>query len=344
MKASEFNFKISNISLWLTFLFLVSAIITKRENIVLFALLLIIPIFRAVNKKPPAPRGYFILLFISVLTVSFFSNYINIFSIESNEGADIGTKTFSLTFLFQNLEQSLLAFTNFKYWGLTGILFLLSLLIIIVKKSYSQLGVLFLTISLLYIFLYASHYRSYYQVHYNIMFPFETLRYSVTYLPLIAIFISSINFKELFPGLKIYKRSISICIFFLSLFLVFNSIKTRIDFSNDEYFSRISPVVKTLEVVKESDIIITDLPIVFHCYVSDKQHVIDFYSLSAEKLSNLIFDNPKSNVYLIKRKDNPADAQRYNSNIDIQQYCFNLINLEIENYELIKFCNNATKN
>jgi hypothetical protein len=284
------------------------------------------------------------LLFLSVLAVSFFSKYYSIFSIESNEAADIETNTFSFAFLLQNLKQAFLAFTNFNYWGITGILFLLSFIVMIAKRSYNQLGFVCLTLGFLYMLLYSSHYRSYYQVHYNIMHPFETLRYSTNYFSLFALFMATVNLKNTLGLKKIFVKPILTAAIIFSLLLISNSVMTRIEFTQDEYVSRIEPIAKTLSIAKESDVIISDLPIVFHCFVSDKQRIIDYYSLTHDKLSKLVSEIGNNNLYLIKRKENFEDDRRYNLHFDIQQFCFSKISLPIENYDLIKFCYNATKN
>jgi hypothetical protein len=61
-------------------------------------------------------------------------------------------------------------------------------------------------------------------------------------------------------------------------------------------------------------------------------------------MNKLISDSNDSNVYLIKEKEEYEDYQRYYLGFDINQYCSSKINLQIENYELVKFCNNASKN
>jgi hypothetical protein len=342
--ANENDFNILHYSFWLTFIFIIGAVITKRENLLLLTLLVLIPYFRKIQKKKIIPVGYILLSFIVIFSIFLFSYLINIPSIESNEGIAIGRQTFSFIFLIKNLIQLFIALLNFKYWGLTGILFIASIILFILKKTYNRVGVLFFYISLFYMILYSSHYRSFYQVHYDINHPFETLRYSVNYFPLICIFISSIDLRKLFFINKLYVKPIFIISVFLIIFLIFNSIQTRIGFSRDEYYSRIEQVEKTLEVAKENDIIISDVPIVFHSFVSNNQRIIDYYSLTEEALKNLISQNRDYDIYLIKAKQNTIDSIRYKMNIQLNHFCYYKINTEIEHSELIKFCNNASKN
>src|SRR6218665_3949211 len=117
-QTDEDDFKISNYSLWMTLFFMIGAVIVKRENILLLSLLFLIPVFRFAKKKSVFRTGYLVLSFLAFFAVSLFSFCVDIFSIENNEGADIGTKTFSLVFLVQNLRQTFFAFTRFDYWGL----------------------------------------------------------------------------------------------------------------------------------------------------------------------------------------------------------------------------------
>jgi hypothetical protein len=147
-KANEIDFNIFHYSFWLTFIFIIGAVITKRENLLLISLLILIPYFRKIQKKKIIPSGYILLSFIVLISIFLFSYLINIPSIEFNEGIAIGRQTFSFTFLIKNLIQLFFALLNFKYWGLTGILFIASIILYVLRKSHSSVGVLFFFISL----------------------------------------------------------------------------------------------------------------------------------------------------------------------------------------------------
>lgn len=342
-KLNENDFSISNYSFLVALCALIGSVITKRENLILLLPLFVVPIYNLWYKKKVFSYGYLIFLFCSFLSVSFFVHLIDLFSIETNEGGDIGTSTFSISFLFQNLGENLLSLMNYRYWGLTGVLFILSIIFFAIKKDHTLLGLFCLIMSLFYMILYSTHYRSYYQVHYNISDPFETLRYSVNYFPLVCLFISSVNLKNLISKQRMLTTPILVVGIVVVLMLIINVVKTRIGFSRDEYFSRIEPVEKTLEVVKQNDIIISDIPIVFHCYISDKQTVVDFYSLSKAKFDSLIWNNREGNIYLIRPMENSVDSMRYESEINVRDYCYTEINLNLEHYHLIKLCKYATQ-
>lgn len=328
--SSEKDFQISHVSFWLLLTLFSLAVLIKRENLVLFVLFAIIPLFRYKQKeKKIFPAGYLVLLFVTLACYVFLLHYINIIGIETNENIDIGKNTFSLNYLLKNLCQFWLAIINFKFWGLSGFLLLFSICCTFIKKNtYGHFNLYCLAISLGFLTIYSSHYRSFYQVHYNYSNPFETLRYAVNYFPLLCLFMSTNRFN----GILKYKKTL----FAAMLLLISNAIYARINLSEIEYNSRIMPVKNTLAVAKVNDIIITDIPIVFHCFTLPDQNIISYYHYSNQKLKQRISNYPYSDVFILRSKNFQIDSIRYNSDIDIRKYHFKEINLQLNNYRLYK--------
>ncbi|MFC1837245.1 hypothetical protein ACFLYW_01010 [Thermodesulfobacteriota bacterium] len=338
-KANESSFKIKSYSYWLTFLFIILAIITKRENYILVIFLFLIPFFRYVFKQKLLPAQYLVLLFLVAIVGISFAFYIRLLGIEFNESGDIGRHTFSLHYLLSNLRQLLLAVFSFSYWGITGIILFGATFYLLFNRNIEKLGLLSISLAILYILLYSSHYRSYYQVKFDFSHPFETLRYSVNYFPLIAIFISTIDYSKLKSILeaRLSLRYIRLVSFLMFVLLVWGTINTRTSLSNDEQISRIRPVGETLDIIDTDDIIITDIPIIFHCYVNENQYVVDAFYLTEERLQVVKIINPSSRIYFLKRKDLSIDKERFGIKFDLSK--FNRVDFISNKYELLQLGN-----
>jgi hypothetical protein len=334
-KTNESNFNFKSFEYWLTILFLFSAVLIKRENFVLIILLYSIPIIRHFFNQTVFSKSYLLLTTFSTLTLYLFSLYIGLFEIENNEGGDIGSKTFSFDFLIVNLKQFLTAITNLGYWGLTGFVFIFSIAYVIYKSKINKLGLMCLLLSLCYIIIYSSHYRSYYQVVYNLSHPFETLRYSANYLPLIVLFISTIKID--IPSLHsvVIKRILNISLILIVFTLILNVVKTRIEFYQDETISRIQPVKDLLTVSTPNDILITDIPIVFRCYADENQKIVDLFSLKEERFQDILNSKDNSEIYFLKPKDMKINSDRYG--IKFNTLSFKKIAFNSVNYDLLKY-------
>jgi hypothetical protein len=334
-KTNESNFNIKSYEYWLTILFLFSAVLIKRENFILIIFLYSIPIFRHFFNQSVLSKSYLTLTILSTLILFLFSLYIGLLEIENNEGSDIGSITFSFNFLVVNLKQLLIAITNFKYWGLTGFFFIFSIAYVFYKNKINKFGLMCLILSVYYIILYSSHYRSYYQVVYNFSDPFETLRYSSNYLPLIILFISTIKIDfSLLQSLKI-KFILNIILFIIIFTLIINVVNTRIEFYKDESISRIQPIKDLLAISNSNDIIITDIPIIFHCYSDKNQKIIDLFNLKEDRYQNILNTKENSEIYFLKPKDKNLDSDMYEMiyyNSTFKKIAFNSVNYDLFKY------------
>lgn len=335
--SSENHFKIPSAHFWLSILFLFLAIATKRENLTLLVFMLIIPFIRYIYNQKPLTKSFYLSIGLSTLLSLSFAYLVNLFGIENNESGDIGSKTFSIEYLIVNLKQLFFAIINIRYWGITGFLFFGVIILVAYKRHLQKFGLMTLVLSLLYMIVYSTHYRSYYQVVYNLTHPFETLRYSTNYLPLILLFIATVpsQFSENKPLSRFEFKLGKVILVSILITLIINSFQTRVNFSKDEYLSRIQPVTELLKLSDYNDIIISDIPIIFRCYANENQRIVDLFSLTNKRLSELISTNPNSSIYILKPNDMILDSHRYNLALDYSK--FKEIKFSTLGFELLKF-------
>jgi hypothetical protein len=330
------GFKVKQLQYWLTILLLLCAILLKRENLILLSMFPIYYLFNYFKKRKEAFNLSFAGLFIMGLCASTGIILISgIFYGENNEAKEIGMSTFSLQYFISNFKILLVAMFTFKYWGIIGAITILTSIIIWFRlKTINLFGLICFILGWCYIAIYSFHYRSYYQVHFNDVVAFDTLRYSVNYFPLFALALASIDLTKPISRLSNpIKVSISLCFLIIIGLSTLLSFKTRIDLSSDEYYSRIEPVQKTLKKISIDDIIITDIPMVFYCYGSVNQYIVDYYSLRNEKLEGLLHNNEKKKVFFLTGK---RDNERYNMNLKLSQLNGKEIDLGLEHYSLIQ--------
>lgn len=328
---NEKSFKINSITYWICLFALISSILIKRENFLLYLPIITIPLYRYYKREEILPNQYLFFLFKTTLFISYFFLFIGLLGIEENEAGDIGKSTFSFNYFILNIKEWLIAIFTFSYWGFTGIILMISLLISIYNKELTFIGFLSLSLSLGFLILYSSHYRSYYQVNYGLTHPFETLRYSVNYFPLLAIYISSVNLDKF--SIHLQKRYIYILQICMIIISSYQTIKTRILLWEDEQISRIEPVLETLKVTNNHDIIITEIPIIFHTFSGEDQHIVDAFFITEERLIELQKLYPKSKIYFLKPRTENIDKERFNFNFNYSK--FQSINYNSDIYDLL---------
>lgn len=321
---NDFKFDIKDI--FISIVFFLLAILTKRENLVLIFFVGLLPIVHYwIFKINILVKSYFIFLGLLILIGSLFFLGIDALGVENNESSDIEMHTFSFKYFTSFIIQFFKAIANINYWGIIGLIFIFSIVYSLVGKiKMNVLQVYALLIFVLYLSLYSSHYRSYFQVKYNDIDPFETLRYSVNFFPFVAIFLFALDIPKK-SGIKVMRTKFGnyllILLFPLFVFNLALTFFTRISMSDDEYYSRILPVELTLDNVRENDIIITDIPIVFHCYTKQNQHIVDSNVLTEERLTELERTFPNSDIFLMLSID-PSDLKddRYLLKFDVSRF------------------------
>lgn len=324
------GYKSNSIKYWVALISVMLSIVIKRENLVLLVFLYSLPFLGLLYQKKLFDINRIVFI-ITVTCVSLLFIYTaDIFQIESNESIDIASNTFSISYFIRNIKQLSFAFTNIYYWGITSILLIVAILCIVVNRKVSMFSAMAFILTILYIVLYSSHYRSYFQVKFGIESPFETLRYSTNYAPLIAVFISSIKMNNS-HFIKIAKYAI-LPLLILSIYI---SIRCRINFNNIEKVNRINIVEKTLSKIDINDIIITDLPILFYSYSDPKQKIIAYSHLSEERFKYLTSTGVE--IYWLKKINTKYIDDRVGFFGKLKLPFFNSIIFESNNYKLVKY-------
>lgn len=335
---NELDFRRKSISFWISMIVLIFACLVKRENALLMFFLCCIPIFRLGFKQKPILKSYIFFVAVSSVFLLILFTSLDLIQTVKDEEADIkGESTFKLEFLFLNLKLLFYAMMNFRYLGIAGLGFLIVAGWCCYKKSITKIGAMSLVLSFLYMILYSSHYRSYYQVIYQTSSPFEALRYLTNYFPLIAIFISSMNYNYILKLLKskLSLFSLKVIILIFLLILSINVILTRTMLSKDEYYSRIQPVLETLKIANEKDFIITDIPIVFRCFSTENQKIINIFDLTQKRLEIIINTKHESSVYIVRSTENEREVLRYG--INFNEINFERIEFNSNYYQLLKY-------
>ena len=335
-KLSEKDFNYKSTFFLFSLLFLLMSIITKRENLILIFFIFLIPLIRKAYQIKPFIKDYFLFLIFSIASTLILAISFGVLGIEKNESVDIGSKTFSVMFLLKNVLQLFLAMIDPFYWGLTGLAFIMSVLLALFSKRSNIYSAFLFVLIILYIGVYSSHYRSYYQVVFNDSDPFDTLRYSVNYVMLIILFIHSISgdYVEQLYRRTFHSVSSKLLLILFFMTLVSNTIFTRLKLHRLEDSRRIQPVMSLLRITKADDIIITDIPMIFRAYTDESQNVIDVYTLENLKLDSLVNDRGNSDVYVLLRSDYSNDFDRFGIDLDFSK--FKSVNLLSEEFLVLK--------
>lgn len=285
----------------------VLAIYTKRENIVLiFPIAAIcILIFRKI-------KSWYILIYFSffVIVAAVYYKIHNPWQIEILESDAILGSTFSFEHLRINIISLLIGFFSWSIWGWTGVLFLISLLLLVYLSSVQKLSnysaLIVLTTVICYIGVYSLHYRSYYTVISPKSNPHDSLRYAVNYTPILILFIIMV-FKEI--NLKKYNIFlVKISLISVLALSVLNTISFRKTMSFIEKIEVTADVKKTLIFNKKHLPIITDIPSVYRCFSDKNQRIIDLYAIK-----DLIHEKGdfSGEFLLVHRKNNNIEIKRF---------------------------------
>jgi hypothetical protein len=314
---------------WISLFLLLLAILIKRENMLLISvapLSAVIGWFK--NKRFTGIKNLLVYISLTVVILIGIHYIINFSQIENQEGKDIGSNTFSIVNTLKILPLFLKSFFNTTYFGFTGLLLVVAVIGLILGP-YNEKLILVGLLSLGYIILYSSHYRSYYQVKYGQVSIFETLRYSSNFFPLLCIILSGIGFK-LKGGLKHF--AVMLIVFYIP-FTVYLNYWLRADYYRQEVSNRILPVQQTLGTINKADILITDIPLLFHLFGNDRQIVIDANFATNSAINNYT----GKNIYILKKSEDSINEKRYPAYFKLLQ-SYSL--LKIKNidggYELLK--------
>jgi len=311
-KSSYDGFDYRKMSFWFTVAFMIISFLTKRENLIILSLP-VLSLFLERKRLSEANRTINLIILFTVSTgIAVVYNIIaHINMMEAAESVDIGTSTFNLTNFALLFPKYLTSFLSIKYFGVTGIFFLVASAYVLVfcKKYEFRLSIM---ITLMYLVMYSSHYRSYYQVHSGSINMFETLRYTTNYFPVACLSIGAFDFDKINVKSSSLSRRISqfaALVIFVILMVILN-FKLRSELNHVEVESRVYPAIESLRLTSENDWILSDITSVFHIYASDNRKFANCYSRKINYvLKQIKINHP--NIYLLKRNPSAIDVKRY---------------------------------
>jgi len=302
---------------------MIFSILIKTANISLVFCLPIAGLISLIGNKKfkdSNKRNRFLISLLIIFIVFVFSVLVLGFqtAVEINRG-DIGVNPFSFSFFKALAPMFAESFFNIQWYLAYSLLFVLGIFFGLKKKK----AIFPIVIFIFYFVLYAAHYRSYYFTKGIPVIKDEAIRYmsSIAFVYSIIVGLGIYYLWEWLKKLRddrayIYiSKSISIALaIFVLAFSVCASLNCRAYFVEDEYNVRISPVLKTLEYLRNrDDILITSEHVLFQIYGSPDLKLIDFCSIdnliSIDEIDNII--RSKDVFYLAKMERDSVDEQRY---------------------------------
>lgn len=260
---------------------LLLALFTKRESITLIVIFVAaVVLFKPFRSKNLILIG---LGFAALSGIIYVAS--GVMRIETLEGTEIESSTFSLRYLFLNLGALVKGFFTLKYWGVTGLLLLLTAGFTLFSWRRRTIQSRFWLVALLcFIVVYSSHYRSFYQAHFDVVTPFDSLRYATSYFPILVMFLAStlgdLSSKFCLNKTRASLANVTAAVTTVILFGV--GIRCRIHFNEVEDSARIRPVRYCLSKFDGTDVFVSDIPSVFRVLGSADQQVADLYSLDVQ--------------------------------------------------------------
>ncbi len=333
----DHNYKRS--AFWLTITFIVISFLTKRENLILLSLPVLSTLLLAKNNVLKTNRLINITILFSVPTAiaAVYNMLARINEMEAAESLGLGIATFNLTNFAMLFPKYLFSFLNVDYFGITGALFIITSIYVILLQNKLEFKLISL-LSILYLVMYSSHYRSYYQVHFGDVNIFETLRYTSNYFPIACLCFGALTRihdkleSQFYRAKKIF---FTIVVIYISIITLLN-VSMRLKLSSMEYENRINPAIETLKLTNNDDWILSDISSVFHLYANENRNFIDSYSTKLNRVLNLN-KNSNGQIYLLKRENDDFNKKRYPEYFDmISKLSYIKIKKIPPNYELLK--------
>jgi len=285
--------------------FFLTALVTKRENLVIFSFYLVFTFYFLISKKEKLKTIIFPIS-LSIIIIAIYLCFIkNVFSIEQNEAIDISTSTFSFVNFLKLVPIFTKALFRMKWFGIHSILFVLAILYIIFYKRDNILLVSLIVLYISFFAIYTLHYRSYYFINFGKVAPFESLRYLNNFF-LVSTIIIAIILSELIKNKRFEKISVSLLSIVL-LFSVISTIKLRKNFSDIEQVQRFEnpeKVLKFLSFKNDSSTLITDNILIFQLLGSKDLNLVDLNCLNNYELKS-------NDRYLFITKQNRQESYKF---------------------------------
>ena len=320
------------------------AICIKRENVILlFFPILDFFICKCYKQKFRVSSLQILFGYVFFILLILFLHYqVNVFTLEGNESLDIGQSTFSIGNQINQFPTFIKCLLTFNYFTVLGYFLLIGLVLLLFLHKANHFVLYPFGLIVLYSILYTSHYRSYYAVKYNELVPFEYLRYITNIFPFIALFVGywlDYLWKKCEPFFN--------PIFFLVptiIIIAYLSVAVRLDFSKEEKYNRVDPVLNVINMIDErNDIVLSDIPMVFQIMGKQYLQIYDFTGMNADKVKNLAYRktlNKKANIYLmirINKEERDMDINRWPEAFSIiRNFKSEVIKEELGPYTLMK--------
>jgi hypothetical protein len=252
---------------------------------------------------------YLPVILLVIVFALYVVNFNKALSAEENE---ISNSPFSVKYFLDLMPLFMKSYFYYKWY------FFFSVFLIVGFFCMTRTGLAIFPIIIFssYFLLYTSHYRSYFYVRGGVVNEFETLRYMTNLMSIYSLIVGVGLFgiytisKERIPKIKSlcqFKLFKYIFTFALLITCFFLTQRLRTNFVQDEYYTRIQPVVKTISHFQEVDnlIIITGESLLFYIYGDENINIIDYASISSDinetDLDRLIDENYV--VYIRKEEE-----------------------------------------
>lgn len=294
------------------------AILIKRENLIL-VILPLLTIFSKIDKKSIQSQVKKIapLLFAILACILFYHYYIDINASNRAELTDASGYPFNFDYIYILLPLFIKSYLTFEWYFIFTYLLFIGIILILIKYRKHKNFISILSLFLIYLFIYTIHYRSYYFVKSNNASTFETLRYISNFFPLYCI-IAGLPMYYLFDFFRrkfirnnlLFKIITFIVITSLVLLLAAQSQLLKSEFSKIENDNRIIPVTMTIKALRDTDILVTDEPLLFQIFADPSFSIVDLYSLGKyfhkSDLEKLV---KNKNVFYLKKPFHSENIQ-----------------------------------
>lgn len=323
-KSESQNFFSNLIWIFALFFTLIYAIFAKTTNLSLVFCLPLIAFFYIYTTKKKfniktVKRNFLMTLPVIIIVILISFTVLNTPGIVGIDKGDIGQNPFSLTYLKDLVPIFLKAFLSFD-WHLFYFAFFIIGIVLSIKMKY---GLFSVVVFFSFLFLYTSHYRSYYYTRGLSVSIDESFRYMTSFISMYSLIVG----LGIYHFLKISKKILDrfkIKYLFKSILIIgligilcvsyYFTAKNRSYFIEDEYRSRIHPVKKTLEFVKERNIsVLTSDHVLFQIYGPSNLELIDFSSIAVLIPTNMVDEKIENQevIYLQTMEEDRVNGERY---------------------------------
>ncbi len=327
----RFNKLLSWAAILSTFLFMV---LIKRENLSLAMSLpvaTLLYLFMSRHNldnitKTNIKANLLTYLPVILLVIAFAFYVINFNKTMSVEENDISNKSFSIKYFLDLMPLFMKSFFYYKWYFLFSVFLIVGFFCI----TRTSLVIFPIIIFSSFFLLYTSHYRSYFYVKGGVVNEFETLRYMTNLMSIYSLIVGMGLFsiyiisKERLPKIKslcqfkLFKYIFTFALL-ITCFLLTQRLRTA--FVQDEYFTRIQPVVETINQFQkvENLIIITGESLLFQIYGDENLNIIDYASISSDILETDLDKLIEENYVIYLRKDkeeSPLWKERWKNQYD----------------------------